>query len=334
MSSLSDKATNLTEVTATLSPVLANIFLIIWALSLIASFIGSLLIFQVIVTKYFPMMPATEKMIINLLVADFLFVFSCVAYMLPMAIENIPKPVFKANTFLCRFHYSLIMLSSFASALILAIIAYMRYIKLATLKFQRYFTVHNVRVISFSIWFIATLATLPALFNIWGGLIYYSKFDGLCAPWFDSPMDLNHLTYNILIMGFFFGVVNVLIFFCYYRIYKCIHFAFRRIEVSRVNNSDGKVLNYRELPSLRKRHKKEIKLNIILFIIFLGYVLSYGPAAVIITFRMIGLIKVNSDIIVVITTIMYSNSMLNPWIILLTSQHYRRFIKDKYFKNR
>ncbi|RDD36367.1 Melanopsin [Trichoplax sp. H2] len=207
----------------------------------------------------------------------------------------------------------------------------MRYIKVVkSFSFQRYFSGRNMVIIIFLIWFLPLLLILPPLIGFWGKLVYSRLYGGTCILLLQPPIDSDRLTYNILIVGMAFFLTNTVTFWCYYQIYRATRNSSHRIHASTSQDhpvNTDKSTSY-TISSIRQRN--EGKYTRTLFIIYLGYFISYWPIALSSSLSLLGLIKQELMWMLILTTIMYSNSILNPWIILL-SQRYRRFITNQFF---
>lgn len=258
--------------------------------------------------------------------------------MLPVVTKIFPKPIFANNTFWCRLHYCPVMVTSFANALLLAAIAIIRYdIIIKNRNIHKLMSSKGPLIVIFMLWFSAILSSAPAVIGFWGKLTYDPHY-GVCAPDFRFKTDANHLTYQILITFLFFCCINSTTGYCYYSIYKRL-----RLKHGNISNSAVRSKHFRiGSSSLLGNHsnsnqilwpRRQRRVNLILVVLFLGYLISYSPAAIATFLQMINVVKLSPLDYCILLMIMYSNSILDPYFILLTSQKYRRFIEVKIYHN-
>lgn len=251
--------------------------------------------------------------------------------MLPLTFDHIPKPIFPFNSFVCRLQFMVVIYFYFVTSIILIILSVMRYVKIVkSYNFQRYFCKRNMVVIVGSTWLSPMLLALPPVIGFWGKLIYRPSYGGICIFDLQPPINASRMSYNIIVIGMLFFMTNIIISWCYYRIYNVMRKSANRIRgfaaADRLSTSkDSKIL----VPS---RQKKETKIATTLFLIYIAHFISYWPIGIASGLSLFGFISQSLMELVIFTTIMYSNSIINPWIILY-SQRYRKYLKDLFGLN-
>ncbi|RDD39212.1 Blue-sensitive opsin [Trichoplax sp. H2] len=232
------------------------------------------------------------------------------------------------------------MATSFATAMLLAVIAILCY--LIMVKNRNVLHLLNSKrlfVIISAIWFIAILSSAPAVIGFWGKLVY-DPYYGICIPDFYFTNNLNHLTYYILITIIFFCCINCTSGYCYYSIYKHILSKKRRAikplkakkQQKHAGSRLGNRCSYNPQTVQTLWNKKQERVNLVLLMIFLGYLISYSPAAIATFLEITNTINLNILQYSILLILMYSNSVLDPYIILLSSQRYRNFLRSRMYQ--
>ncbi|RDD39214.1 Opsin, ultraviolet-sensitive [Trichoplax sp. H2] len=303
------------------------IFPIIWAISLLLSSIGSGLILNIIFGR-FKRLPPTEVLLINLALVDFFFVLSSIVYMIPMVVYESPtsQPLFPENTWQCRLFYAPVMITSYGSCLTLAALAMIRYIKIEhDHVFLRYINRSSMIAVSIGIWTFSTLCSLFPIYGFWGKL-KYSSLSGLCSPNFGPILSPSQITYNIFIVGLFYCVFNSTCGWCYFKIYKILSAAGIRKQYHdfcKNHSKDNSRINHRRNYVWLRREKN---IAFTLFIIFIGNLATYGPAAIVMFLQMINELQSSAILSCILLTVMYTNSVINPYILIGSSSNYRRYL--------
>ena len=230
------------------------------------------------------------------------------------------------------------MVSSFLNALLLATIAVIRYdIVIKNRNIHKLMSSRRLLTVIFILWLTAILSSAPAVIGFWGKLTYDPIY-GVCAPDFRFKNDINHITYQILITFIFFCCINFTTGYCYYSIYKQLRLKNKQIFDSSIYSRHLKNDNFNRNSTKATAIRpilwpgRQRRVNLILVILFLGFLVSYSPAAIGTFLQMINVVKLDPLHYCILLIIMYSNSVLDPYIILLTSHKYRRAINIRMYQ--
>lgn len=224
-------------------------------------------------------------------------------------------------------------MSSYSCAVTLATLAIIRYLNIAHYHhFLYYVTRKNVAITVVIGWMIAIMCTIPAVVGFWGKL-GYDRYYGLCAPSFGPTMDINHITYSVVVIGTFSCIINIITTICYAKIYRCLRLIKLKKNCHLTNNGHRQTLSIAINDKISSHYipwaQREINITFTMFIIFMGYMITYGPTAIVIILQVADVVQANALRSCILFTFMSCNSVINPFVLITSSRIYRSYLMTK-----
>ncbi|RDD36366.1 rhodopsin [Trichoplax sp. H2] len=304
---------------------ISQALIVIWTMYLFSVFGGHAALLAAVISVSRKRISRIEVLIINLSIADLIFVTFSIFTMTPIATYSIYRhdPIFASNSIQCRLLFAPVLLSTCVGSIVMMTLAIIRYTKVSyPIYHRRWFTTIRFWIWLCFIWVIALGITAPPVVGFWGKLNYLQPF-GVCH----IPVDVAITRIDQSSFFIFFCIaLYIAAYFitglCYFLLFcKARNVAFRTRVNPRVNqfpqSSSSSTANDSSAIQLT------YKLTIILVIVFIGYSLSFGPLAFTIICSMFKLFHLSLLSYAILFTIAYITSVINPLLFILSNIRYQ-----------
>ena len=191
--------------------------------------------------------------IINLALADLSLMF-CLGPLINNMVAYEGRQGY--GSFGCLFHAVATITAATTSLVTMGLIAFSRYITIVHPRKKALLSWSICGFLSVASWVYAIALLVPAFFG-WGHLGWVPKSYHCTYDW------TYNMIYNAIIFLFAFGLVSLIICFCYYNIYKVFRESKRRVA------GEG--------AKMKGINKDELRLAIQLLVVFVIYNMTWGP---------------------------------------------------------
>lgn len=152
-------------------------------------------------------------------------------------------------------------------------------------------------------WIISILVSTPPLYG-WGAFEYHSKFALCSVVW-----EMQHISYVIMICGCSVNGVTVIIFTCYYRIYKKVKTSTANVNSHQPNSNGANVTDLKLLKST--------------FSVVCFFIMTWTPMTFMVIYDTAGG-KAPRAVFAFVAYLMFSSSLGNPVIYGILNPKFRR----------
>ena len=224
---------------------------------------------------------------------------------MPFWVTSIINGRWTFNEVLCPWTASLMFTFGICSILTMGLIAVNRYFKVVrNASYSKYFKNRRVAgAYCLAAWAVAILLATPPLYG-WGAMKYHDKFSLCTMLW-----DLKHISYVVVVVGGAVSGTTVVIFICYYKIYKAVKLSTANINTHQTNRTAS--------------HTTDIKLLKTTFTVVCIFLATWMPVSFVVVYETAG----GSPPRLVLTFVIYlmfTSSCVNPIIYGILNPRFRR----------
>lgn len=211
------------------------------------------------------------RSITNVFIESLAFSDICMATLkMPFWVLSVRKGRWVLGDAFCPWSAALMFTFGVCSILTMALIAVNRYFKVVRNAIYRKFFANRRIAIGYCLvmWFVAILLATPPLYG-WGSMRYHAYFSVCTMVW-----DIEYISYVIVVVGGAVGGLTVMIFICYYKIYKTV-----RSATANVNSHQQ---------SSTSAHTTDIKLLKSTFAVVCFFLATWMPVSCVVVFETVG----------------------------------------------
>ncbi|RDD45711.1 Melatonin receptor type 1A-A [Trichoplax sp. H2] len=265
-----------------------------------------------------------DVQILNLALADFLYVIASALNIMPVYLQSVKKPIYSHNDFECRFRYGLMVAFAVADIFIMTIMAFTRYIMMAyPHRYKNWCTPKNSIIAVMLSWLLAILSASPSTFGFFTKFTYFPTV-GLCLISHTANQPLEDIIVLLAATVIYYVMPTVIIGTCYYKIYIIVRKSKQNLQVHNLPEPKNNRIKY---------SKKETKLTVTFFIIFFVYFISFTPYTIINVLQMFNAVAYSLHTTYTLLLVVCINSIINPYIFLIRSQKFQNTFRRLFYKN-
>ena len=237
----------------------------------------------------------TSTFIHNLALTD----ISMASFHMPFWIISLYKGTWSFSEKWCEISATILFTCGLASILTMGLIAVNRYIRVVKpALYNRLFPSKRIaRVYCALVWIASMLLATPPLYGF--GKMTYNPLFAICS----FAWKAEHILYIILVVGVVINGTTIVIFYCYYKIYKTLKESTQNLNAHSIE--DGAALS--ESP------RTDIKLLKTSFTIVCVFLIIWGPVTVVVIVESAG-IFIPREISMPVIYLVFIDSLVNPII--------------------
>jgi hypothetical protein len=270
----------------------------------IASFLGNTLVIYVVHRD------SRLKTITNVFIESLAWTDVCMAALhMPLWVSSIITGRWIVNDAFCPWAAAMQFTFGLCSILTMGLIAVNRYSKIVkTNTYTRYFKSRRSAVLyCLIVWLAAALLATPPLYG-WGVMRYHDKFAVCTLIW-----EIKHLSYVLTIVLGLINGTTVVIFYCYYKIYKTVKTSSANIAAHLHNNGiSNNVASATDTKLLKST-----------FAVVCFFLATWMPVSLVVVYETVGG-KAPRFVFAFVIFLMFTSSCGNPIIYGILNPRFRR----------